>query len=154
MTRDRNQRAWIWVAIGIAILLFIFAFYGTDVFAQEAKVQTTRVDLEPVIDTILPWVAAIASTVVAGAISWAAAAFSSWTGIKTEANHREALHSAAMTGINLAIQKVDKAFDGKLSFDVRNRMVATAMEWVVDLCLMLSTSWASTVPRGTPRSRS
>jgi len=36
------------------------------------------------------------------AISWAAAAFQRWTGMQIEARHREALHSAIMTGIGYA----------------------------------------------------
>lgn len=44
----------------------------------------------------------ILSTIVTVAISAGAAAINRWTGINVEAKHREALHSAIMTGIGYA----------------------------------------------------
>lgn len=42
---------------------------------------------------------------VAGAVAWAVKSFTTYTGIQIEAKHREALHSAIMTGIGLALAK-------------------------------------------------
>lgn len=44
----------------------------------------------------------VLSTVVTFAIGWAATRFSAWSGVQIEAKHREALHSAIMTGIGYA----------------------------------------------------
>lgn len=44
----------------------------------------------------------ILGTIITAAISAGAAAVTRWTGINVEAKHREALHSAIMTGIGYA----------------------------------------------------
>lgn len=52
-------------------------------------------------EVVLPFVA----VVLTGAILWAATRFTAWTGIQIEAKHREALHSALMTGVRMALSK-------------------------------------------------
>ena len=57
------------------------------------------------INLLLPHLLDIASALLAGAIGWAALRFHTWTGIQIEARHREALHSALMTGARAALSK-------------------------------------------------
>lgn len=47
--------------------------------------------------------------VVTAAIAWAVARFTAWTGIQIEARHREALHSALMTGVRMMLEKFGPA---------------------------------------------
>ncbi|MDS9468224.1 hypothetical protein RGQ15_11665 [Paracoccus sp. MBLB3053] len=67
---------------------------------------------------VLPQLLEIAGLILTAVLTWAAAKAKAKWGIEIEARHREALHSAIMTGINLALSKgltaqaaVDAALD-------------------------------------------
>lgn len=77
--------------------------------------------------SLVPEILATASAAVAAFVGWAATKFSQLTNIKIEANHREALHKAINTGIQLAIEKFGKG--GRV--DVKNEHVAMVAEWVI-----------------------
>lgn len=51
-----------------------------------------------------------AAAIITAAITWAAAAFTKWSGIQIEAKHREALHSALMTGVRMALERLGAGF--------------------------------------------
>lgn len=57
------------------------------------------------LNLLLPHLLELASTFLAMMIGWAALRFHSWTGIQIEARHRDALHSALMTGARAALSK-------------------------------------------------
>lgn len=70
-------------------------------------------------------------------LGWALYKFNCWTGIQVEAKHREALHSAIMTGIGLAIARagieLPKTIDGAtvpLPSSTQRKVVAEAMNYV------------------------
>ena len=60
--------------------------------------------LESITNAVLPHVLEFAGVVLAGVLTWAAKRFAARTGIEIEARHREALHSAIMTGLRHAAQ--------------------------------------------------
>lgn len=70
-----------------------------------------------------------ASAVITAAIAIGVAQFTKWTGIQVEAKQREALHSAAMTGVNLALAKYGPAIG--LKPNGQAQVVADAMDWVL-----------------------
>lgn len=71
----------------------------------------------------------MASAIVTVAITIAVAQFAKWTGIEVEARQREALHSAAMTGISLAIAKYGPSFG--IAPSERSDVVRYAVGWVL-----------------------
>lgn len=76
---------------------------------------------------LVPEILAALGTLVTLAIGWAATKFSQLTNIKIEEQHRQALHSAINTGIQLALTK----FGAGGRIDVKNALVASAAEWVI-----------------------
>ena len=66
---------------------------------------------------------------VTALIAWAAAAFQRWTGVRIDQAHREALHGAAMTGVNMALSKLGVAASG-LAIDVKSAVIAQAIAWM------------------------
>ena len=70
-----------------------------------------------------------ASAVVTAAVAIGVAQFTKWTGIQVEAKQREAIHGAAMTGVNLALAKYGPAIG--LSSNGRVQVVRDAMDWVL-----------------------
>ena len=81
-------------------------------------------------DSLQPYVVDVLGVIVTAAISWAAAAFTRRTGIEIDAKHREALHSAAMTGVNLALQRVGVAAHA-LDITTSSRVIDDAINWVI-----------------------
>lgn len=71
----------------------------------------------------------MASAIITAAITIAVAQFTKWTGIEVEARQREALHSAAMTGINLAIARYGAA--AGFAPNGRPDVVNDAVGWVL-----------------------
>jgi hypothetical protein len=57
-------------------------------------------------DNLWEYLMPVLGTIVTGAIGWGAMAFQAWSGYQIEAKHREALHSAIMTGIGFARSKL------------------------------------------------
>lgn len=56
-----------------------------------------------IVSALTPYLLEILGSLLLALIGWAAARFSAWSGIQIEARHREALHSALMTGAQIAI---------------------------------------------------
>lgn len=79
--------------------------------------------------TVSPVLSNVIGLVIAGVITWAGAAFTKSTGITIDARYRDSLHSAAMTGVNLALSKVGAKLDG-LTLDTKSAVIAQAVEWV------------------------
>lgn len=57
------------------------------------------------LNLLLPHLLELASALLAMSIGWAALRFHAWTGIQIEARHRDALHSALMTGARAALSR-------------------------------------------------
>lgn len=95
--------------------------------AQEAA--GTRIDLAPAALGLLGYVSAAIGAVLATGLSVLGARLYSWTGINIEARHREALHSAIMTGVNAGLSKVVDLIGGR-AIDVRSTAIAEALRYV------------------------
>lgn len=76
-----------------------------------------------------PYIVDGAGVLITAFIGWAATKFSAKTGIEIDAKHRDALHSAIVTGINLGLSRVGEKIEGK-PVTASNAVVADAMNWV------------------------
>jgi len=93
--------------------------------AQEARV---RLGAEGLYDIIAPYVFMLVSAAVVGLLTWLTNIIKQWTGIQIEARHREALHSAMMTGVAAALARgMLKA--SEVTVDVKSQIVKEAVEW-------------------------
>ncbi|GLK85704.1 hypothetical protein [Ancylobacter defluvii] len=99
------------------------------VAAVPARAADAVLSAGVVFDAVQPYLQATVSAAVIAILTWGAAAFQRWTGIQVEAKHREALHSAAMTGVSWALDKVGARLD-TLTVDTRLRVLAQAAQWV------------------------
>ncbi|PZU89088.1 MAG: hypothetical protein DI527_16270 [Chelatococcus sp.] len=117
--------------LALAVCAAAPAAFGIPIaaFAQEVA-TSTKVDVAPIVDGFFSYVSAALSAVVALAIGFISARLYSWLGINIEARHREALHSAIMTGANAALARVADLIGGK-AVDVKSTAVAEAVNYVL-----------------------
>lgn len=76
-----------------------------------------------------PWIEAAASGVVTALIGWIAVVVQRYLGLRIEASHREALHSAAMTGVRQALNRLQAAANAA-PIEGRTAIVASAVGWM------------------------
>lgn len=98
--------------------------------ASPALAQDTSVQIGGLWGTIRPYIADLIGLAVVAAIGYISTIVKSRFGIEIEAKHREALHSAATTGINMALGQLDGRMD-KLSIDVKNKIIADALNYAI-----------------------
>lgn len=70
---------------------------------------------QTILNALAPHLLEILGGLLTLLIGWAAARFSAWSGIQIEARHREALHTALMSGARLALSK---GLTGQTAIDV------------------------------------
>lgn len=80
-------------------------------------------------DSLAPLVSAAAEGAVVAIIGWIGLRVRVWTGLAIEARHREALHSAAVTGVDLALSRIGDRVD-RIDVDLRSAVLADAAAWV------------------------
>lgn len=112
-----------------ALLAIAVLMLSVPLAAIAQEVATTKVDVAPVVDTVTSYVSAGISAVVALAIGILSSRIYALLGISIEAKHREALHSAIMTGVNAGLAKVSDLIGGK-AVDVKSSAVAEAVNYV------------------------
>jgi hypothetical protein len=113
--------------LGLAALA---ACICTPVLAQTVAPPVTVVPLDGIWATALPFLQAILGVVVTAFIGWAAAKFTSKTHVDIEAAYRDSLHSAAMTGVNLALAKIG-GIVGSMTIPAKDAVIAEAAGWVI-----------------------
>jgi len=86
------------------------------------------------LDVLEPHLLEILSMIITAAISMAALYLRRWTGIEIEARHREALHSAIMSGVESALQHGP----GKAADQLVDEAVAYARKSVPDAIARLA----------------
>jgi hypothetical protein len=94
-----------------------------------AAVPDTAVSAGPLFQLVEPYLMSGLGALVTALIAWVAAAIQKWMGIKIDQAHREALHSAAMTGVNMALSRLGVVADG-LTIDTRSAIVAQSIAWM------------------------
>lgn len=82
-------------------------------------------------DTIAPLAITILSGIASAAIAYLTAKLKSKWGVEIEAKHREALHSAIVSGVNLAVAKGARLADGATLPKTGNFVVDMALPYVV-----------------------
>jgi hypothetical protein len=91
--------------------------------------STTQIGAGSVWALVAPYLFTAVSAGVVAVLGWATALFKQWTGIQIESRHREALHSAAMTGVAAAFNRIGQKAD-TITIDVRTALVKEAVDWV------------------------
>lgn len=112
------------MAIAWLALLALWVF-GTN-FAHAAATEVSAGDL---VDTVRPWIEAAASGVLMTLIGWGAALLRRYVGIQLDSGHRAALHSAAMTGVRMALSQLSTS-GAQLTVDTRSEIIAGAVRWM------------------------
>jgi hypothetical protein len=88
----------------------------------------TRLGAEGLYDIIAPYIFMLVSAAVVGLLTWLTNIIKQWTGIQIEARHREALHSAMMTGVAAALAR-GRIKASEVTVDVKSQIVKEAVEW-------------------------
>lgn len=113
----------------LAAFAFLAPAMAQDSVTVSPSSTSTTITLRPLWDGLVPYIVAGLGSLVTVAAGWAALQFQRLTGIKIDDSAREALHSAAMTGVNLAISKLGSAA-GNITIDVKSQIIAQALQWV------------------------
>jgi ABC-type multidrug transport system fused ATPase/permease subunit len=95
-----------------------------------AQESTAQVHAGTVWGLVAPYLFTAISAAVVAVLGWLTSLFQRWTGIQIEARHREALHSAAMTGVAAAFNKIGQRAD-TITLDVRTALVKEGVEWML-----------------------
>lgn len=110
------------------------ALAGTPAVVTAAGVVPTLSDtvvtVGPLWDALVPYIASGMGLIITAAATWASYQFQRLTNMKLDQNARDALHSAAMTGVNLALNKAGVAAH-EASFHIENAIIGEATGWVL-----------------------
>ncbi len=99
---------------------------GGDAFAQAPR--DTTVAIAPWWAVVEPFIMPLVSAIVAGLLAWLSTEVKRFLGIKIEAQHREALHSAVMSGVAAALTRMSKsAQDARI--EIKADVVRDAILW-------------------------
>lgn len=90
----------------------------------------STVSLAPIVDLAAPYIVSIIGALVAGLLGWLSKRLNDWLGVEIEGRHREALHSAALTGLERAVSAM-RARGEQISFDLKSPVIAEAVDWVL-----------------------
>lgn len=110
----------------LAIAAIVVAFFW---FTSPSFAADTEVSFAPLVNTLLEYLVPALGVLIAALIGWAAALIKKRTGLEIEARHREALHSAAMTGVRIALEKFAVS-PSNLTADLRSKVLADGVEWI------------------------
>lgn len=119
-----NRKVLLFIFVS-AILFAVGIMFAPLVFAQAPD---TRIDLDPFITSVMPYLLALFGTIISAAIGFATLKLQQWTGINVEAKHREALQSALTNG---ALNMVAKVTPKGVTIDVGNAAIADGVEYVL-----------------------
>jgi hypothetical protein len=119
---------WPLFAVG-ALSLLLGPPFGVALAQTVTPAANTAISLGPVYSLAASYILPALSVIVTAAITWAAAAFQRWTSVKIDQGHRDALHSAAMSGLTLALNKLGVAANG-LTIDTKSAVIAQTVAWM------------------------
>lgn len=116
-----------------AFRLFLSVCLAT-IFAAAAAPAWANADgsvsLAPIVDLAAPYIVSILGALVAGLLGWLSKRLNDWLGIEIEGRHREALHSAALTGLERAVSAL-RSRGEEVTFDLKSPAIAEAVDWVL-----------------------
>lgn len=95
-----------------------------------ADTQESTVSVATIIDLAAPYIVSIIGALLAGLLGWLSKRVNDWLGIEIEGRHREALHSAAVTGLERTVAAL-RGRGEAISFDLRSPVIAEAVDWVL-----------------------
>jgi hypothetical protein len=95
-----------------------------------ALAQDTTVQIGGLWGSVRPIIADLIGIVVVAVLGWITKIVHDRFGIEIEAKHREALQTAAVNGINMALGRFDSKIES-LSIDVKNKVIADAMSYMI-----------------------
>lgn len=113
----------------IVIVLLAWALAPVLAFAGDGAPAPAGSIVGTVFAEVRPYIVEAISGLVLGAIVWALRLLQRWTGIQIEARHREALHSAAMTGVSMALDELGARADG-LAEATRRLVIAEGVRYM------------------------
>lgn len=109
----------------IAAILAFLAFSPTLALAADSTVS-----LAPAVDLVGPYIVSILAALFAALLGWLSKRLNDWLGFEIDGRSREALHSAAVTGLDHAIALL-RSRGEEVRLDVRAPIVAEAVDWVL-----------------------
>lgn len=92
--------------------------------------DTPPAAVSSLVAVLAPSIEAVASGVILALIGWIGAGVQRYLGIRIEASHREALHSAAMTGVRQALVAIEREAK-TVPFDLHNELMNKAVQWMI-----------------------
>ena len=114
------------VAVAPALIALVVIVFGGDAALAG---DGASVSMAGFVDLLAPYAEAIASGAILAFLTWLTAALRTYLGLNMDARHREALHSAALTGVRQAISSLHVRAGAK-PVEVRSALVAKAVEWM------------------------
>jgi hypothetical protein len=95
-----------------------------------AASSATTVDLNPLWDSVMPYIVVVLSGIATAIIGFLAKKANDVFHVTLEQKYRDSLHSAAVTGINLAVSKLGNMVTS-MHPDAKNAVTAMAINWVI-----------------------
>lgn len=110
-------------------LAMAFALPAPTLISAASAVPDTVVSGGPLFQIIEPYLVSGLGAAITALIAWAAALVQKWMGLKIDQAHRDALHSAAMTGVNMALSRLGTTANS-LTIDTKSAVIAQAIAWI------------------------
>lgn len=116
-----------------------FTFVALILWAAVAFAQDARPPAAPGslwLDLIVPLILTLAGAIITAAISFASAMLYRWTGVQATAAARETLHSAAMTGVNIGLDKIASELSTRgvgplMGSSAKARVLDEGVKWIM-----------------------
>jgi hypothetical protein len=121
LSDDQRGFGWCIAASVVGCIMFVFPALAQD--------TSTRYPLGGAWDIFVPYVIETVAVVIGVAIAWVSTMANKLMGVQLDAKSREALHSAAMTGVNAAVSKIGTLAD-TWTIDVKQQIIVEAIRWV------------------------
>lgn len=113
----------------IVVVLLAWALAPAFAFAADGVATPAGTPFQPLFEVIRSYILEVASGLIIVLIGWIARLIQRWTGIQIEKSRRDALHSAAMTGVTQALDEMGMRAVN-LAVGARARVIAEGVEWV------------------------
>lgn len=106
-------------------VFMVAAAFAVSAFAGDGSIPVSLF-----LDPVRPYVAEVATIVIAGLVGWLGRRIHTLTGLNIEARHREALQSALENGARLVLDRVARSAGGKV-VPLGNTVLGDGVEYVL-----------------------